>query len=210
VIYLSIYYNNGVTVYNILIVDDDKIIVNALYEYITEYCDIEIVKNIQMDITTDSLEALKLVRVKKYHIIATDLKMPKLNGHQLLIEAKKHDAYQKAILFSAYADKAIVQDLLNNGLIDVVLDKPLKLYEFRDYVLKILQTCETEDTEYQNAITKIASAILHGKNLAGVTEDILTSLIIQGNLNVLDIAEKTGINKDKLYGIKRGMKLSKN
>lgn len=195
--------------YNILIVDDDNNILEALYEYITEYGDIEIVKNIQLDITPDSLEALKLVQTKKYHILATDLKMPQLNGHQLLIEAKKHNAYQKAILFSAYADKAIVQDLLNNGLIDVVLDKPLKLYEFRDYVLKILQTCETEAIEYGNAVEKIAHAILEGKDFTRVKEDILKSLIIQGDSNILDIAEKTGINKDKLYGIKRRMKLNR-
>ena len=61
--------------------------------------------------------------------------------------------------------------------------------------------------EYNNVIDRIANVILNGKKIESVIEDIYKSMINHTN-NIAKITEKTGINKDKLYIIKRKMESS--
>jgi len=191
---------------DILFIDDDEEIIDNLIDYIKTTSDIEIISKLFIMKETDSQKALEIVKTKKIDILIVDLKMPQINGHQLLLAAHKNNSYQHAILFSAYANKEIIQDMLNSHLIDKVILKPPKMSEFRDQLLDSIKYIEG-NKEYNNVIDRIANVILNGKKIESVIEDIYKSMINHTN-NIAKITEKTGINKDKLYIIKRKMESS--
>ena len=66
----------------ILIVDDDKVLRNELAEYLTR-------EGHEVQSVDSGKEALKMVRKKDYKLLFTDLKMPGMNGIDVLREVKK-------------------------------------------------------------------------------------------------------------------------
>jgi len=185
--------------YNILIIDDEKLELEGIIEYIMVNSPLEIINQTSIDYTTDSEKALEMLKKKQYHIIATDFRMPKINGHQLLLAAKEIQAYSKAIMFSAYTDKQTVQDLFNSGLIDISIDKPFKAYEFRDCLFRLIDKCKEEATNYEKSIDTLAQYVLKGKKIPEIREDILKAVVNQGKGKITEISEKTGINRTTLY-----------
>lgn len=83
----------------IAVIDDEADLVNLFKE---------VLENDGFDVTTftDPLEALEHVREnhKKYSLIISDFRMPKLDGYELCTEILTYNSEIKVILISAYDD----------------------------------------------------------------------------------------------------------
>jgi DNA-binding NtrC family response regulator len=102
----------------IMVVDDEAIILFSIETFFNAY-----------DITTFSnpRKALEDLEKNVYGIIVVDYKMPGIDGFELLMEAKKKNAYKHGILVTAYADKELIDRFQKHKLIHDVLEKPLAL-----------------------------------------------------------------------------------
>ncbi|HKK21647.1 MAG TPA: sigma-54 dependent transcriptional regulator, partial [candidate division Zixibacteria bacterium] len=80
---------------NILVVDDKDSMRNMLTETLTE-------EGHRVDSANSGQKALDLVRLKSYDVVLTDLKMPQIDGLQLLSEVKQLDAETSVILMTAF------------------------------------------------------------------------------------------------------------
>ncbi|MBN1797518.1 MAG: response regulator [Spirochaetales bacterium] len=102
----------------IMVVDDEAIILFSVEAFFDTY-----------NITTFSNAKAALADLDKntYDIIIVDYKMPGLDGFDLLVAAKKKNAYKHGILVTAYADKKLVDEFYKHKLINDVLEKPLAL-----------------------------------------------------------------------------------
>ena len=105
----------------ILIVDDDPGTRNALKAGLTSF-------GYHVLAAADGPEALKIIEssisgVEPVEIVVTDLKMPGMNGLELIRSAKKMSSGLAAILMTAYGDDHIREEVTNLGRCGY-LDKP--------------------------------------------------------------------------------------
>jgi two-component system, NtrC family, response regulator AtoC len=104
----------------VLVVDDEPIIVESIKEYF---------QHLNIVSFADPAQALKALKAEFFDIVLVDYRMPGLSGLDLLIEARRASAYRFGILLTAYADKDLLRQFINQNLIQKVLEKPLDLEE---------------------------------------------------------------------------------
>jgi len=118
----------------ILIVDDDPGTRNALKAGLTSF-------GYQVLAAADAPEALKIIEssinsVEPVEIMVTDLKMPGMNGLELIRSAKKMRSGLAAILMTAYGDDHIREKVTNLGRCKYI-DKPFGPERLQKMIKKV-------------------------------------------------------------------------
>ncbi len=98
---------------NILVVDDKDSMRNMLVETLME-------EGYRVDAAEDGRKALDLVRNKSYDLILTDLKMPNLDGLEVLSEIKNLDSESMVIVMTAYGTIEDAVQAMKNGAFDFI------------------------------------------------------------------------------------------
>jgi len=104
----------------VLIVDDEPIIVESIKDYF---------QHLNIIGFSDPVQALKALNSEFFDVVLVDYRMPGLSGLDLLIEARRLSAYRFGVLLTAYADKELLRQFINQNLIQRVMEKPLDLEE---------------------------------------------------------------------------------
>ena len=104
---------------SILVVDDEVDTCRNLADILTDL-------GYQVDTALDGFAALELVRNKPYDIALLDLKMPGMDGLTLYRELRKLRSSTVAIVVTAYASKAMAEEVLAAGAWQV-LAKPVEV-----------------------------------------------------------------------------------
>jgi len=118
----------------ILVVDDDPGTRNALKAGLTSF-------GYQVLAAADAPEALKIIEssinsVEPVEIMVTDLKMPGMNGLELIRSAKKMRSGLAAILMTAYGDDHIREEVTNLGRCKYI-DKPFGPERLQKMIKKV-------------------------------------------------------------------------
>jgi DNA-binding NtrC family response regulator len=118
---------------SIAIIDDEK---DLLFVY-KKALELQGLKVVTFDDSTVGLNELK-ERYNKYCMVIVDIRMPKINGYQIINEIKCIDPSIKIILMSAYdVSELEISDRLNDGVkIDELMYKPFSL-------IKLIKTVNT-------------------------------------------------------------------
>ncbi len=103
----------------ILIIDDERSIRNALKE-ILEY------EKYQIDLAEDGEVGFQMFTDNEYDLILSDIKMPKMDGIELLEAIKKQNPEQMVILITGHGDVETAVSALKKGAYDFI-QKPLDL-----------------------------------------------------------------------------------
>ena len=104
----------------ILIVDDENGLRNSLKELLQDSYEVET--------AADGEEALKLISDKSFEIVLSDLKMPKLDGLQLLEKIKEHSPLTSFILMTAQGSIEGAVAAIQAGADDYIA-KPIEFTE---------------------------------------------------------------------------------
>ena len=80
---------------NILVVEDKDSMRNMLFETLSE-------EGYRVDAASDGQKAIDLVRNKSYDLVLTDLRMPDIDGLQVLSQVKEVDSETSVIVMTAY------------------------------------------------------------------------------------------------------------
>ncbi len=94
----------------VLLVDDHRLVREALREALEKVADIEVVGE-----AGDASTALKECRILKPDLAVIDIGLPDLNGMELTARLKEADVNIKVVALSAYADKRFVTEMLRSG-----------------------------------------------------------------------------------------------
>lgn len=139
---------------NILVVDDEKNIQLICNRILRK-------EGYEVDCANNGKEALKYLEAKKYNLIISDLKMPELDGHELLKLAKKNYPNITIMLMTAYATNETAGELIKDGALEYII-KPFNIEEFLVKVKK----CLVYDgiREEAESIKKIQTTLLTGIN----------------------------------------------
>lgn len=134
----------------ILVVDDQKDMLLLLKRIITEETEHEVVTEF------NSPRALELIERDHFDIILTDLRMPGLNGIQLLEEAKKIRPEVSVVLLTAYGAIDNAVEAIRKGAYDY-LTKPFKRERVLLTVKKLMdyQRIRMDNAELRMALEDI-------------------------------------------------------
>ncbi|GEM_PF-683021 len=118
----------------ILVVDDEPEVVNMIVRnFRLEGYDIEGVHG--------PLEALEKVKSSNFKVVICDIKMPEMNGVDLLKEIKKIDGIAQVIMITGYVTPSNIVSSLSRGANDCLF-KPLDMDQLKQAVDNSLQKIE--------------------------------------------------------------------
>lgn len=111
--------------YRILLVDDDQNIVDGLGSIIKQnFENIFVISS-----ACDGSDALNRLTEDYYHVIISDIRMPKLDGISLLELISKNQIPSVVIMLSGYDDYTYIRNALRLGAYDYLL-KPVNIQNF--------------------------------------------------------------------------------
>ena len=116
----------------LLIVDDDASVRESLADALER-------PGLEVRAALDGANALHLLEEYPADLILTDVRMPKIDGVELLRRVRSQDPTVAVILMTAYDDMATVVEAMREGARDFLV-KPLDLRELR----KVLERCMAE------------------------------------------------------------------
>lgn len=103
----------------ILVIDDERSIRNSLKEILTE-------EGYSVDIAEDGLAGEKLATSSHYDVIFSDIKMPQMDGVELLSKLIEEGIDAPIVMISGHADIDTAVDCIKKGAFDFI-EKPLDL-----------------------------------------------------------------------------------
>ena len=116
----------------ILYIDDEDFIRENAVEYLSFYCDNVYEAN-------DGITGLEAYKEYKPDIIITDIKMPKLNGIEMVKIIRENDKKTKIILATAFLETSYLLEAVELGLVKYLV-KPITAHK----LLPVLRTCTEE------------------------------------------------------------------
>jgi len=121
----------------ILVVDDEEVLRNLLFRILTK-------EGYLVDTAADGEEAMDKLKEKTYHLLLADVKMPRMNGFELLKAVKQDYPKMGVIMMTAYGDSFSVKDSLLLGA-DEYITKPFKSFEINLIVERALWRLQSTD-----------------------------------------------------------------
>ncbi len=120
--------------FQILVVDDELVIRDSLKEWLED-------ESYSVDTAASGQEALDKLATKPYHLMLTDIKMPGMDGVQLLRRAHKSFPDLTVVMMTAYATVDTAVEAMKIGALDYLL-KPFDAEVMVDKVFAIYQEFE--------------------------------------------------------------------
>src|SRR5574344_1161042 len=102
-----------------LIVDDERAIRNSLGEILTD-------EGYEVDTAEDGVIALQMVEKDRYDVILCDIKMPNMDGIEVLAKLKEMGVDSSIVMISGHGDIETAVECIKGGAFDFV-QKPLDL-----------------------------------------------------------------------------------
>jgi len=115
---------------DILFVDDDRAILEIVREYLAEI-------GYHVDVVDNGLTALERIKEKPYHIVFTDIKMPDIDGLELLSAIKEYRPETEVIIVTGHGSMESAIQAMKYGSYDY-LQKPFKLNVLKIIIDRIL------------------------------------------------------------------------
>ncbi|NNF99645.1 MAG: response regulator [Desulfobacteraceae bacterium] len=124
---------------SVLIVDDTEQILSALKRELRD-------EPYNLLLATSGQEALKILSEHKCKVIVSDVKMPKMNGFELLGAVKDDYPEMIRVVLSGHCDVKLILKLVNENGIDRYLTKP---WNTTDVKMTIRQCIELFDLKQE-------------------------------------------------------------
>lgn len=103
----------------ILVIDDERAIRNTLKEILGD-------EGYEVDVAEDGAAALAMVRNEKYGVIFCDIKMPGMDGLEVLSKLTEMGVDAAIVMISGHGDIATAVECIKDGAFDFI-EKPLDL-----------------------------------------------------------------------------------
>ena len=113
----------------VLIIDDDVSVSTVVKLTLEDKYDVAT--------TTCALSAYKYLSEDRVDLVLLDIKMPRVNGIEALLEIKKRHPETVVVMMTAYASDDNVRNAMNLGAYGFIR-KPFDVDELRTYVDKVL------------------------------------------------------------------------
>ncbi|MDH4157951.1 MAG: response regulator, partial [candidate division Zixibacteria bacterium] len=113
---------------NIVVVDDEEIYLSLVRDALEE-------ESNQVETASNAFDALKIIESTDVNLIITDIRMPQMDGIELVRRAKEINPHIGAIFMTGYANLNSAKNAIKQGAFDYI-SKPFELNEIRQAVKK--------------------------------------------------------------------------
>jgi signal transduction histidine kinase len=187
----------------VLIVDDEENVVNALADFFS-------MRGYEVESAVTARQALGLIHERNFGIVICDLRLPGMNGVELLDHVAEANPETVFIIMTGYASVQSAVEAMKKGAYDYIV-KPFSMYELEKTVRLGLerQKLARENLELSHLTRKLIEIDQIKSNIIStVSHEFRTPLMsLNGYLNMLsgllEKGEHAGENEGKWL---RGMK----
>ncbi len=166
-----------------LIVDDDRAIRRTLELHLID-------EGFEVLTASDGQEGVDIALAERVDMVLLDLRLPKLDGFEVLKQIKLHKPALPVVMITAYDDMHTAIEAIRLGAIDH-LGKPLDLDQLDEVITKIsematlsekgISFCETSECTYQpNVIVGCSKAMKAVYKTIGAVADTRASVLLYG------------------------------
>lgn len=158
--------------YQVLIADDEALIRDGL-KYIVDWEQYGFTIGGE---AANGEEALRFILAKQPELVLLDIRMPKLQGLEVVKAAREQDFKGKFIILSGYSDFCYAQEAIRYG-VDFYLTKPLDEDALSEALDKIKLSLDSETRSQDNFVhlrKKARNVILHELVTGAAPEERLT------------------------------------
>lgn len=176
----------------VLIVDDNKLERQGI-RFLLE----KLEYSLEITECTNGIDALEKIKEQHFELLITDIKMPIMNGVDLIRQMREFNQTLQVIVLSGYDDFNYARELLKANVIDYLL-KPINPTEFQTCVTQILNQIMTKKPATNDKIIDKVLSIMHHEFDRDLTlEHLATCVFLSPNyLSILFKKEMNiGINK---------------
>lgn len=143
---------------NIMVVDDEKEIRDGL-SFMINNLRMEYGVAVVVGLAGDGREALEVIMGREVHVVITDIRMPKMDGLQLIEELRARYTTIQAIVLSGHEDFSKVQQALRLNAVDYLL-KPIKEDELKS---SLARAYRQHKQQLQRAVFSSWEAFIEGE-----------------------------------------------
>lgn len=174
----------------IIVVDDEELIRKGLVKVLSNYeTEFQVLGE-----ATNGLEAMELIGREIPDVVITDVKMPHMDGVELVKELERRYPEIKKIVISGFGEFDYVRETMRYGALDYLL-KPLDDEQLISLLKKITSFIESDKKQ------RIAESNLQEKLNAGLPflkEQFIFELITTSKFNKDDVDQKLNLYEIKL------------
>ncbi len=135
--------------FRILVVDDELVMRDSLKEWLDD-------EGFSVDMADSGAQALERLKQKDYHLMLTDIKMPGMDGVELLKRTKENWPQICVIMMTAYATVETAVDAMKIGALDYLM-KPFDPAKMIPMVVQIYEEMiASQDQEFEVGIIVMA------------------------------------------------------
>ncbi len=174
----------------ILVVDDKDSMRNMLTQTLTE-------EGYRVDAAEDGKKALDLVRNKSYDLVLTDLKMPNIDGLELLSSVKEIDDETSVIVMTAYGTIEDAVNAMKRGAYDFIT----KPFDTEHLCVMVNRALENRRMQAENSLLREELLAGHGlDNIIGKNDSmkelsVLVQKVAKSDASVL-LQGESGTGKE--------------
>nr|BDT27439.1 response regulator [Bacteriovorax sp. HI3] len=121
----------------ILFVDDEAFILFSLRRYFRQH-------NIEVDVETDCIKAVEMVKENNYKVIISDFRMPSMNGADFLDVVKEVSPASIRLMLSAYISQETLLEIINKSEVFRFISKPWKDKELLSIIQESISKYDRE------------------------------------------------------------------
>ncbi len=150
----------------ILVIDDEKSIRSTLKDILEH-------EGFEVDVAPDGTEALELIPKNPYDVVLCDIKMPEMDGIEVLEKIQQMKADLPVIMISGHGTIDTAVDAIKKGAFDFV-EKPPDLNRLLITIRNAMDksTLITETKVLKRKVSKVYDMVGESKSMLGVKEMI--------------------------------------
>jgi two-component system response regulator AtoC len=179
----------------ILVVDDEEDLLVSFKEILEE-------EGYKVDIESDPVKAVEMVKNNDYDLIISDLRMPGLAGNEFLKEIRKYNSFVSFIILTAYGTVDTAVECMKNGAYDYI-SKPVDFNDGKIWKLiedAVKKTKTIKESQYYKSQLNIIKSRDKFKNI--ITVNLLMQEIIDYSTKIANfdftvlIYGESGVGKE--------------
>ena len=115
----------------ILVVDDEENAREGLSKILSK-------EGYAVDMASNGKEAIETLRRQSFDLVITDMRMPLMDGFEVLREIKKMNENIGVIMITAYGEVESYLEAINMGAFEYI-NKPVRVNELKRVITKVLE-----------------------------------------------------------------------
>jgi signal transduction histidine kinase/CheY-like chemotaxis protein len=167
---------------NILVVDDEQIVLNLVEDTLTD-------EGYNVTTTPSPKQAIDLVKQQTFDFILTDIRMPEMNGIELVKEIHKITPTIGVIFMTGYANLDTAKQAIKEGAYDYIM-KPFELSEIRQAITRAV---EQKQNATKATLSKELNKIADLSNLMYASGDLASLLRLSLSFAIIQNDAEAGI-----------------